>query len=951
MRTFFLLVLGGALALGQDLQVLRLSPPATVRPGDLAVQVWQVTNLSPSSLTVSLELGVPAGWEALGVPPTLVLGPGEEEYIFCALHVPRMAPSGTYPVRLRLRWNGQEVGSEAQIEVEAVAALELLPPSAQAGQPGEALEFSVQVVNRGNVVDRVEVSVRTASGWRVEVRPRALSLSPGEAGEVRLTVWIPEEAPVGREVVLAVARSALAPAAEARAAWSIAVLPPGPERVPVRIHAELAMEAFGRLGYDFLSESGTSFLGFSGRGAVLDGALELSARWAGPWAPTPYRFLDFQAVYAAEPWEVQVGRVGFSFPFLLSPLGFWGLTVRHTGSAEAAFGSGGEAERVRAGALVLLRSTGAEAGAAYREERGGGLHTQGGALRLGLQAGEHLWFRVDGGAARAHGLTRFAGQMSLTWEIPQLFFLEARAYAVDPGFPGLVRDRAGVLLSGRLGAPEAGFRFLAEWQRDNLRGLSLLTRAWQGIQAGWDLFPAAWPLRLGFSLALRRTADLSFPAGQDERVARAEAYGAFSLRGFALGAQAAFTRLEDPLIGQSWRRQELREWLELRPGERVLLRGEFRQVVWAAPGEELRQDEASFSFSWADQLRISWAYGREGGALRAEAALAPSSLLTLKLGAEARWRAAATPTQFSAFVEFAHRFSFAPPFLPVYGLVSGVVFADLNGNGVQDPGEPGLPGVVLALAGHQVSSGKDGLFRFPGQPPGTYTLQVVRAPAGYAAPVQEFAVALALGQEARLSIPLLPLSRLSGLVFVDLDADGVPGPGEPGLARAFVRLVPQEGEPLGVLTDALGRFSWPELRPGRYTVELVVESLPARHEPTTPASLALSLAPGEEGWVAFGVRERPRPVLVIQPPWAEFTWTPAVPVAGQPVLFDASLSQAFDAQIVQYLWDFDSDGVVDAEGLRASWVFPAPGAYLVTLAVVDSAGLSGRTQYLLQVRP
>lgn len=951
MRPFFLLVLCGALALGQDLQVLRLSPPVTVRPGDFTVQVWRVTNLSPGSLAVALALEVPAGWEALGVPPSLVLAGGEEEYLFCALYVPRTAQSGVHTVRLRLRWDENEVLSEAQIEVEAVAALELSLPSPQAGQPGEALTFSLGVVNRGNAVDRIALSVRTASGWRVEVRPAELLLSPGERGEARVTVWIAEGAAVGREVVLAAARSSIAPEVEGRTAWYVEVLPPGPERVPARIHAELAMQGFGRLAYDFLSRVGTSFLGFSGRGAVLEGALEFSARWAGPWAPKPYQFLDFQAVYAADPWEVQVGRVGFSFPFLLSPLGFWGVSARYTGSAaEAAFASGGEAERVRAGGLVLFRSPWAEAGAALREERGG-FHSQAGAVRLGFQAWKNLWFRVDGGAAHVQGLTRFSGQMSLTWEIPELFFLEARGYAVDPGFPGLVRDRAGLLLSGRLGAEGAGFRFLCEWQRDNIRSLSLLTRAWQGVQAGWDLHPGNWPLRLGFTLSLRRTADLSLPPALDERVARAEGVGSLSLRGFTLGVQAAYTRHQDLISHRIWLRQELREWLELRPSEGVLFRGEFRQLLLSVPGEELRQDEASLSLSLADQFRLAWSYGREGGSVHAEATWAPSPSLTLKLGAEVVWRAEAQPQRFRAFLEFAHRFSFAPPFLPVYGLVSGVVFADLNGNGVQDPHEPGVPGVVLALDDLQVSSGKDGEFRFPGRPPGEYEVQVKRAPAGYAPKVPEFSVSLGLGQETQLFVPLLPLSRLSGVVFLDQDADGVQGPNEPGLGRVYIRIVPKEGKAVEVLTDSLGRFTWPELLPGRYKVELVLESLPARHELTTPASLALSLAPGEERKVAFGVRERPRPVIVVQPPLADFTWAPGAPRAGEPVLFDASPSQAFEAEIVQYLWDFNDDGEADAEGVRVSWAFPAPGVYLVTLVVVDSAGLTGRTQYLLSVRP
>lgn len=309
------------------------------------------------------------------------------------------------------------------------------------------------------------------------------------------------------------------------------------------------------------------------------------------------------------------------------------------------------------------------------------------------------------------------------------------------------------------------------------------------------------------------------------------------------------------------------------------------------------------------------------------------------------------PLRFSTTLDFAYDFSWAPPFLPVYGVLSGKVFSDLNGNGSFDPGEPGVPGVVLSLEEQRVSSGKDGEFRFPGRSPGEYRVKLVRLPSGYGATVWEFPISLGLGKETKLFIPLVPLSGISGVVFNDIDGDGQRGPEEPGLGRVLIHIIAADGKIIEVFSDSLGRFSWPELLPGKYLVELLVDYLPPRYTPTTPTSVEIELAPGETKEVAFGVRERPRPVIVIQPPLADFVWTPAVPNAGTPVLFDGTLSQAFDGEIVSYAWDFNDDGVTDAEGPRVSWTFAEPGFYLVTLIVTDSAGLVGRTQYLIQVQP
>lgn len=54
--------------------------------------------------------------------------------------------------------------------------------------------------------------------------------------------------------------------------------------------------------------------------------------------------------------------------------------------------------------------------------------------------------------------------------------------------------------------------------------------------------------------------------------------------------------------------------------------------------------------------------------------------------------------------------------------VTGVVFADSNRNGVQDPGEPGLPGAIVLLGEQRsyTASDEDGIFRFFNVRPGRY---------------------------------------------------------------------------------------------------------------------------------------------------------------------------------------------------------------------------------------
>ena len=80
-----------------------------------------------------------------------------------------------------------------------------------------------------------------------------------------------------------------------------------------------------------------------------------------------------------------------------------------------------------------------------------------------------------------------------------------------------------------------------------------------------------------------------------------------------------------------------------------------------------------------------------------------------------------------------------------------------------------------------------------------------------------------------------------------------------------------------------------------------------------------------------------------QPPIARFTFSPTNPAVGQTVFFDASASFDPDGFIVQYLWDFNSDGSFDASGRTATNTIFFAGAHLVTLRVIDNQGAAGTT--------
>ena len=220
------------------------------------------------------------------------------------------------------------------------------------------------------------------------------------------------------------------------------------------------------------------------------------------------------------------------------------------------------------------------------------------------------------------------------------------------------------------------------------------------------------------------------------------------------------------------------------------------------------------------------------------------------------------------------------------------VWFDLDGDGVQDDGEPGAPGVsVVLLDGDGVAVGdpqltdENGNYLFTGLAPGDYSVRFT-APDG-----TEFTLAdqgddgldsdvpagattgtttettLASGETDRTwDAGLVGTGSLGDFVWEDLDGDGVQDDGEPGIPGAIVTLT--WGGPDGEIgtdddvvlgtdtTDGDGLYGFDSLPPGEYQVDVAppaggfVETWDLDDtDPsaiTTPSSTLVDLAPGQD---------------------------------------------------------------------------------------------------------
>lgn len=179
-------------------------------------------------------------------------------------------------------------------------------------------------------------------------------------------------------------------------------------------------------------------------------------------------------------------------------------------------------------------------------------------------------------------------------------------------------------------------------------------------------------------------------------------------------------------------------------------------------------------------------------------------------------------------------------------------FEDLDGNGVRDAGEPGLPGWRFALTNpdgnpSEVLTRADGSVTLTDAPAGTWNVRplvssgwVVPGAAGGAGPA-----AVPGSGVAAFAVAAVRPAAIAGRVFRDDDRDGVADPGEPGLGGVALSLSRTQGvaaaaPPLPTTSDGGGGYAFTGNAPGLFRVS------------ATPPPGWVATSPDAEAAVASG---------------------------------------------------------------------------------------------------
>lgn len=142
--------------------------------------------------------------------------------------------------------------------------------------------------------------------------------------------------------------------------------------------------------------------------------------------------------------------------------------------------------------------------------------------------------------------------------------------------------------------------------------------------------------------------------------------------------------------------------------------------------------------------------------------------------------------------------------------IGGVVFLDLNGNGIYDEGEPVISNVSMAAGGRRVRTNSEGVFMFESLFPGVYRVGVdeLSLPVDYSIVTSEKIVEVRENENFFLNFALTVNGVISGRVFFDNNQSGTFDQGDEPLS--FV----------GIYIDTLDRVFYTR-RDGVFYIENV----------------------------------------------------------------------------------------------------------------------------------
>jgi len=927
-----LLYISGELALARDFAVsVTATSTKIATPGEIVTHVFTISNLGKEDDLYILDLETPEGWDYFPEQASFFLRAGKRGYLFVNLIVPQFAIAGKYDVRLTVSSsNDPTVWAKATTHVEVLPywdfTLRWLEPL-QRAQVGQKAVWRFLIMNTGNVPDAYVLELATYGEWKVRLSAREVQLLPGEEKILEIRAEVPPHAEPGSGYSLRlIATSTHDFSLSRELRLSGRFLPPPPELVRKSLYPQWDVAA--TLEVD---SSGNPELTLRGWGDI-----ELFNFYVDTSA----------SVAQAELSDLRLSWTGGGKSFYLHGGSISGVLLGVSGKPLF----GGEVEGfgtwralyTKDAKGISLTGNGDDffLGFVWAGDSAEGFAFQELNFNWDLSRNFSMWGLISQGTATEIGYAwRVGGKFSGTGhQLAASFFQVSRGYPRQSPRNEFILTGESTLDSFSL---VTTYRF-SSFSRESPPG---------------ELVSHELRVSIAPRVYLRPRLDVNYVHRWDFPAPQSVNERSVSFRASLRGASELSWNIS---LSSSFKEDFVLEKLS---GSLVLSGGfnlttEFAEFSFGAEVSATFGDGAPApSSSLQLRARLPRALGSPSLSFSAAEGETTLSLAARNIPvgegrADWSWEYTVEEGKSSWEASFSLSFPADFPFLgPTRGRIAGHIFIDRDGDLAFGPQDEGVEGVLLEADGREALSGKDGFFIFPPLLPGVYRI-TLSEPLPELAPARPLpSVEVVRGQEVTVEIPLRPRAWLKGFVFQDADKDGEYDPGEAGIPGVKVTVSGEDGE-WTVETDQAGLFSL-ELPSGQYEVGLVEESLPERFVLTTPTPVKVEVPEYGTAEVRFGAYRKPKPVVItFAPPVAKISYTPERPKAGEEVEFDGSGSQAFNATIVSFRWEFRlGERRITAEGERVKLSFPEPGRWVVILIVTDSAGRIGAAQLIVEIFP
>jgi len=184
-----------------------------------------------------------------------------------------------------------------------------------------------------------------------------------------------------------------------------------------------------------------------------------------------------------------------------------------------------------------------------------------------------------------------------------------------------------------------------------------------------------------------------------------------------------------------------------------------------------------------------------------------------------------------------------------FGSISGISFKDNNGNGIQDVSENGLQNLKMYISGSlndSVLTDENGNYSFDSLLAGTYTIsQELLASWIQLTPVspENYSVEISSGTTAsNKHFGNFQYGSISGMIFLDADANGTKDVGELGIENWEMKLDSASTD--STLSDANGNYLFNSLLAGNYVVSAKLQEGWSQTFPASPSSYSLTVSSG-----------------------------------------------------------------------------------------------------------